>query len=201
MENNENKMSKLTEKEVAILNTISEQENISQRKISNNVDISVGMVNIFLKKLVKKGLIKIKKTSNKKSLKYILTTDGFSERFKYNMYYLKKNLQYFSNAKKTLLYKLTELADSGIREIYIHGTDDWSEIIYLTVKNFNFNLLGFVNGDTKSSLSEKLDLPILTKQELIKIEKPTVLLANLEKKSIIENSVLNNKHFIRVIYF
>jgi len=58
---------KISEREIEILNFISDNSDnkeLSQRKISNSLGLSLGLVNMFLKKLVNKGLLKIKKIGN-----------------------------------------------------------------------------------------------------------------------------------------
>jgi DNA-binding MarR family transcriptional regulator len=178
-------MPEISEKEIKILNLISENQKLSQRHISNNIGISLGMVNIFLKKLVKKGLIKISKTSNTKSLKYILTAKGFKERFDFNMYYLKRNLEYFSNAKKMLILKLRELEKKEISKIYIYGIDEWSEIIYLAVQNFDFKIIAFINNNIDEITTKKFNYKVFSFEEIenFSFSEKQYVLANLEEKN------------------
>lgn len=64
-------------KEYKILKYISESENITQRDISKNLDLSIGNVNSIIKKLERDGLIEIKKVANKKE--YNISQRGFKE--------------------------------------------------------------------------------------------------------------------------
>lgn len=193
-------METFNEKEFQILNIIEqEEENISQRKISNDVGLSLGMVNLFLKKLANKGFIKIKKTSNKRSLKYILTAKGFKERLNYNLYYLKKNISHYSTVKEMMIKKLDELSQQKIKEIYIYGIDDWAEIIYLAVKNFDFILSGFV-VNKKIDTETKFNVNIYTLDKISNFNKEIILLANIEHKNDF-NQINNKIKNIRIIYF
>lgn len=194
-------MEKISEKEVEILNILVEEKNISQRKISNNLGLSLGLVNLFLKKLAHKGLIKFRKTTNKKSLKYILTPQGFKERLDYNLLYLKKNLKYYSNVKEIMLERLEKLFKNGTKNIYIYGIDNWSEIIYLAVKNFNFNILGFIDGE-KPEIENKFAIKVYSIDEFNNLEQDNfVVLANLESKHNIENSGLFINGSLEITYF
>jgi len=179
-------MPAITEKEIEILNYIVEDKIVSQRKISNNLGISLGIVNLFLKKMAGKGLIKIKKTTNRKILNYILTPKGFKERLNYNLYFLKRNLKYYSQAKEVIIKILSELYDSGVREIYIFGTDDWAEIIYFSTLNFKFYMRGFISV-CETAETEKLNSPVISFSDITNSGKKEIYaLANVEAKKTIE---------------
>lgn len=63
--------------EINMLEIIQKHDYISQRDISSEVGISLGMVNILLKKFVKTGLIKAERLDGNK-VKYMLTPSGFT---------------------------------------------------------------------------------------------------------------------------
>jgi len=196
-------MDNISEKEIEILNIIGDDCHISQRKISNNLGLSLGLVNLFLKKLARKGLLKIKKTGNKKSLQYILTPKGFNERLNFNLYFLKKNLKYYSSAKKLLLDKLANLADGApAQNIFIFGIDDWAEIIYLALQNFDFNLLGFIaNISEPAEFKMKFNYNVYSIDEFNRLNSVnSIVIANIENKKIIENSIYFNSD-LSVVYF
>jgi len=60
------------EHEYRVLNHLQENEITTQRKISSNTGLSLGAVNLLLKKMVRKGLIKVEKL-NARTVRYILT--------------------------------------------------------------------------------------------------------------------------------
>lgn len=64
-------------KEYNVLKYISENEDITQREISKNLNLSVGKVNSIIKKLEQSDLIEIKKVSNKKE--YNISKKGFED--------------------------------------------------------------------------------------------------------------------------
>ena len=67
------------DREEKVLNCISKNENISQRELSLHTGISLGSINLIIKKMVKKGLVKIERI-NTNTLKYMLTPKGFAEK-------------------------------------------------------------------------------------------------------------------------
>ena len=84
------------EKEHQILSYLQSAEAINQRQIANGTGLSLGSVNILLKKLVKKGLVKIERL-NARSLRYILTPHGLAEKSKLTYRYIKHSYAQITN--------------------------------------------------------------------------------------------------------
>lgn len=88
----------MQDNEVLILEEIEKNPNITQRDLSEKTGLSLGMVNLLLKKFIKKGFVKLERL-NSKSFRYILTPEGFKEKSKKTIEYMKIYYQ------KTLLIK------------------------------------------------------------------------------------------------
>jgi len=88
----------MQDNEVLILEEIEKNPNTTQRDLSEKTGLSLGMVNLLLKKFVKKGFVKLEKL-NSRSFRYILTPEGFKEKSKKTIEYMKRYYQ------KTLLIK------------------------------------------------------------------------------------------------
>jgi DNA-binding MarR family transcriptional regulator len=79
------------ERELRIIEEISQNQNLTQRKISHKLGLSLGMTNIILKRLASKGYIKVKGL-NRRKVQYILTPKGFAEKTKKSYrYFLKED--------------------------------------------------------------------------------------------------------------
>jgi DNA-binding Lrp family transcriptional regulator len=65
--------------EFEVLAKISGDEHVTQRRIAQFTGLSVGSVNLLLKRLVKKGFVKIEKL-NTRTVQYALTPGGFKEK-------------------------------------------------------------------------------------------------------------------------
>lgn len=88
----------MEESELLILEIIENNASVTQREISKKSGLSLGMVNLLLKKFVKKGLVKLERLDGK-SFRYILTPEGFKEKSKKTIDYIKR---YYN---KTLIIK------------------------------------------------------------------------------------------------
>jgi DNA-binding MarR family transcriptional regulator len=68
-----------TTKEFSILSYIEQNSDATQRELSEHVGVSLGMINILLKRLVKRGLVKIERLQPN-SVKYFLTPQGIASK-------------------------------------------------------------------------------------------------------------------------
>ena len=66
-------------KERQLLSFLHQNEMTSQRKIASGTGLSLATVNILLKRMIKRGLIKIEQL-DRRSLRYMLTPKGLAEK-------------------------------------------------------------------------------------------------------------------------
>jgi EPS-associated MarR family transcriptional regulator len=76
-----------------ILRVISNRDNLTQRELSSQLNVSLGKTNYLIKILIQKGFIEIMNfTEGDKKLnkfKYIITKKGFEHKLRLAYYYLK----------------------------------------------------------------------------------------------------------------
>ena len=87
-----------------LMGEIDRNGNHSQRELSSRLNISVGLVNTFLKRLVNKGYFKVK-TMPRNRVKYFLTPEGLARKSKLTVEYLRYSVNFYKDIK-TLLLKL-----------------------------------------------------------------------------------------------
>ena len=91
-----------------ILLKISKDPSSSQRKLANDLGLSLGKLNYCLKALKEKGLIKIenfKKNPKKINYFYVLTPAGISQKTKLTINFMKRKMQEYDSLKKELKNK------------------------------------------------------------------------------------------------
>ena len=85
-----------------VLRKINKDPEASQRDLSKNLGISLGKLNYIITALKQKGLIKIqnfKKNKNKINYIYIITPQGFSEKAKLTINFMKRKMQEYDELK------------------------------------------------------------------------------------------------------
>ena len=81
-----------------ILAEIDRDPAISQRQLSNNLGVSIGIVNWHMKRFVKKGLVRLQKTPVRRYL-YFLTPAGFAEKARLTADYLRTSFDIFRQGR------------------------------------------------------------------------------------------------------
>lgn len=122
-----------------LLEEIEKNEKVSQRSLSNKLGVALGLVNTYIKYLVKKGFIRITQFP-KSRYAYLLTTEGFAE--KSRLVY--KHLSYYNNLFKTVrndtLNLFKELENKGVKTVGFVGVDEVAEIAYLSLQETKITL-------------------------------------------------------------
>lgn len=93
------KTSKNIELELKILDKIEKTENLSQRIISKDLNVALGLANSLIKKFIKKGFLKLKEAPMKRYLYYI-TPKGMIEKTKLTKEFLETSLFFFNKSKE-----------------------------------------------------------------------------------------------------
>jgi len=85
----------VTETHLKILKHIESNPQISQRKLAEELGVSVGKVNYCVKALIEKGLVKasnFKSNTNKIGYLYLLTPKGIEEKARLTVSFLKRKI-------------------------------------------------------------------------------------------------------------
>ena len=91
--------------EFEILRRIYNKADSSQRKLSKELNISLGKINYCLNALKEKGYVKIsnfKKSKTKSKYLYVLTPKGISEKTKITLIFMKNKMKEYDELKKEL---------------------------------------------------------------------------------------------------
>ena len=121
----------------------------SQRYLSDQLNISLGLVNSFLKRLAQKGYFKATAIPRNR-VKYILTPKGMLEKSRLTYTYVQHSFQFYRNARKKLRETLTQLDQEGTKKIVFFGEGDLAEIAYLSLQETNLELLAIFDEDIKA---------------------------------------------------
>lgn len=126
----------MDEREFELINIIGPNLASSQRDISRHMDLSLGMTNMLIRRMVTKGYIRIKQL-DKKKVQYILTPKGFAEKMQKSVKYTLKTISSIGAMKSRLLILLKGAHDSGVRKFYVLGGPDLAGLIEMTLyENF-----------------------------------------------------------------
>jgi DNA-binding MarR family transcriptional regulator len=131
-------------KTLHLLEMIAEDKNKSQRELSDSLQISLGLVNSFIKRLVKKGYCKVS-TIPKNRVKYILTPAGAMEKTRLTYEYISASYNYFKSARNRLQDLYDSLQAQGMKRVVFYGTGEVADIAYLAMTGTDVRLIDVVD--------------------------------------------------------
>lgn len=121
--------------ELEILKHVEEKNTITQRELAKRTGLSLGSVNVLLKRLIHKGFVKIEHI-NAKTLRYILTPKGLLEKARLTYKYIVLSYNYISGIEQ----KVERIVggENGSKELVLYGEkDELYEIISSKLKLMN----------------------------------------------------------------
>ncbi len=122
----------LNEREFELINIIGAQLGANQRDLSKQLDISLGMTNLLVRRLVTKGYIRIRQL-NKKKTEYILTSKGFNEKYHKSVHYTLKTIRSIGLIRNQLNIVIRRLYEQGERVFFILGNSDLVELVEMSL--------------------------------------------------------------------
>jgi predicted transcriptional regulator len=121
----------------------------SQRRIAAELGIALGLVNAYLKRCVKKGLVKVSDAPARRYA-YYLTAQGFSEKSRLTVQYLSDSFSFFRKAKADCTLVFEEAAVRGFKRLVLAGKSDLAEIAILCAVEAGAAVIAIVDPRSES---------------------------------------------------
>jgi DNA-binding MarR family transcriptional regulator len=176
-------------KTLQILNELSENDTMTQRDLSSRLNIALGLVNSYIKNLIKKGYIKVKSIPPRRYA-YYLTPTGFSEKTRLTYHLLQDYTKIYRQTRVSLKKLFNELQGSGVKRIVFAGADEIAEIAYLTLQETDIELTGVV--DDERAGKKFFNREILPVNHLTSIVHDSVVITSYKKGEAIYRELLKN---------
>ncbi len=147
-----------------LLNSVEADGSRSQRHIASELGIALGLVNAYLKRCVKKGLVKVGQAPARRYA-YYLTPQGFAEKSRLTVDYLSASFSFFRQAKADCA-QVFEIAKSrGFRRLVLAGESDLAEVAILCAVESGVTITALV--DKRSDVTRFAGLPIVPSFEQV----------------------------------
>lgn len=127
-----------------ILDEVSRGRPITQRDLSKKLGIALGMINSYLKRLVRQGYIHVVQAEGKR-LHYLLTPKGIAEKSALTYRYIKRSYQVFTEARERMRLFFEGLAREGVQSVVLYKTGVVAEIAILVLQDTDLELVGIVD--------------------------------------------------------
>lgn len=168
------------------LEAIAEDAQITQRTLAGKLDMALGLTNIYLRRLVRKGYVKcVNLQSNR--LRYLLTPTGIAEKTRLTYEFMEYSLFLYGQVRLHLRTVLQSAVHENRTRIAIYGTGEAAELAYLSVAELGLELVGVFDGADANRFLGQVVRPIEHHHE---IAFDLLLVATLERsEQLVERMV------------
>ncbi len=180
-----------------LMETIEQNGQISQRELSKKLGISLGLVNLFIKRLAGDGYFEVTPCLPRRT-GYSLTATGRAEKSRLAEEYLGYFLRFYSDVRKTIQKRLSELENEQIEKVIFYGAGAIAELIYLCLCQSSINLVGVIDKANEGGIffGHRIHSP----ENILSLPRVPVFLATLEDceekaREIRENGGLDREVF------
>lgn len=133
---------------LGLLDAVHENSALSQRSLAKELGIALGLTNAYLKRCVRKGWIKVKRTPANRYAYYV-TPRGFAEKSRLTASYLKRSFHFYGEARGQLDATFALCAEQGWRRLALIGAGELAEIALLCAMQHPIEVVGVVDGERR----------------------------------------------------
>jgi DNA-binding MarR family transcriptional regulator len=166
-----------------ILEEIDKNKTPSQRDLSRKLNISLGLVNSFVKRLTQKGYCKVT-TIPKNRVRYLLTARGAAEKSRLTYDYLKYSFVFYRKSMSRIQAVLKEFVEQEAYKIVFYGAGELAEISYTLLQTTPLKLVAVIDSDRSGE--QFMDKTIMPAGPMDKIRFNKILITEINKGETIQ---------------
>jgi len=164
------------QRDLRILSELDRDGGATQRTLAIKLGVALGLTNLYLKRLARKGYIKIT-TIPRNRIRYLLTPQGFTEKSRLTYLYMQYSLSYYRDMRTRLKEMMSAFDAPHGQRVVIYGTTELAELAFLSLREMNIDCVGFIDGSSRKSF---LSCPVSSPDGISGWQFDRVLIADLE---------------------
>lgn len=165
---------------LGLLESIERDGGSSQRRMASELGIALGLVNAYIKRCVKKGLMKVGDAPARRYA-YYLTPQGFAEKSRLTVEYLSYSFGFFREAKSDCAAVFDKARELGFKRIALAGVSDLGEIAAICSLESNVQIVAAV--DFKRAREQFVGCPVVSSFADVNVPIDGVVVTDLENTS------------------
>ena len=131
-------------RDLQLLEALEQESRITQRSLAGRLGIALGLTNLYLKRLIRKGYVKCVTVAPNR-LVYSLTPRGVMRKTRLTYEFMKYSLDFYRDARQHLRRSLVQ-AVAQRRRIAVYGTGDAAELVFLLIREMGLELVAVFDG-------------------------------------------------------
>ena len=176
------------QRDLLLLSELDRDGRATQRTLAIKLGVALGLTNLYLKRLARKGYIKIT-TIPRNRIRYLLTPQGFTEKSRLTYLYMQYSLSYYRDMRTRLKEMMSTFDASHGQRVVIYGTTELAELAYLSLRELHIECVGFIDGSTRESF---LSCPVSSTDRIAGWQFDWVLITDLDHGAECEEELVQS---------
>ena len=176
------------QRDLLLLNELDRDGGATQRTLATKLGVALGLTNLYLKRLARKGYIKIT-TIPRSRIRYLVTPQGFTEKSRLTYLYMQYSLSYYRDMRTRLNEMMATFDAAHGQRVVIYGTTELAELAYLSLREMNIDCVGFIDGSSRESF---LSCPVSTPDGISRWQFDRVLIADFDHAEACEEQLVQS---------
>ena len=174
------------QRDLLLLSEVERDAGVTQRSLSTKLGVALGLTNLYLKRLARKGYIKIT-TIPRNRIQYLLTPQGLTEKSRLTYLYMQYSLSYYRDMRERIKEMMSSFGSPHGQRVVIYGTTELAELAYLSLREMNIDCVGFIDQNPRDSF---LSCPVSMPEQVNRWQFDRVLIADLEQAAACEERLI-----------
>jgi DNA-binding MarR family transcriptional regulator len=176
------------QRDLLLLSELDRDGGATQRTLSTKLGVALGLTNLYLKRLARKGYIKVT-TIPRSRIRYLLTPQGFTEKSRLTYLYIQDSLMHYRDMRTRLKEMMSTFNHAHGQRIVIFGTTELAELAYLSLREMNIDCVGFIDESSRESF---LSCPVSSPERIAGWHFDQVLITDLDHAAAREEQLVGS---------
>jgi DNA-binding Lrp family transcriptional regulator len=163
-------------RDLKLLEAVEQDAHVTQRGLANRLGIALGLANIYVKRLMRKGYIKCVNVQPNR-ISYLITPRGIAEKARLTYEFMDYSLHLYKEVRQHLRDVLQECAEAE-RKVAIFGRGEAAELAYLSLKESGLEPVAVFDAEGGDSF---LGIPVLPIADHGNVDYDLIIVASLDK--------------------
>jgi DNA-binding MarR family transcriptional regulator len=163
-------------RDLQLLEALEHESSITQRTLATRLGIALGLTNLYLRRLIRKGYVKCVTVSPNRLI-YSLTPKGMARKGRLTYEFMKYSLDFYHDARQHLRRSLAH-AVAERKRVAIYGTGDAAELVFLLIRDMGLELVAVFNPEQDGQF---LGLPVNAIADHASVAYDVLIVAVLER--------------------
>jgi hypothetical protein len=182
-------------RDLRLLEAVQQDSRLTQRGLASKLGIALGLANIYLKRMIHKGYIKVVNVQPNR-ISYLITPRGIAEKARLTYEFMDYSLHLYGEVRQHLRAALRECAAAGQR-VAIFGSGEAAELAYLSLKESGLDPVAVFDTDGGGVF---LGMPVLPIADYRTVEFDLIIVATLDRsgqqlQALLDEGVPTDKLF------